>query len=151
MHEKLQWLPPLSWYRDEQKEMQMNRKIKVKVIAICLLAMTLAASWPARANTIFLNCPGAPYGDTLSVDLTKNTVDNYPAIINATTIHWQHSVPCADCTASNPGTVTQVYYIDRTTGILKIYDEFNYQDGTHQRTGPFTHPCTVTHAPATKF
>jgi hypothetical protein len=77
----------------------MNRHNKIKRIAFCTLATTLAASCPALANTIFLNCPGAPFGNTKTVDLAKNTVDNYPAIINATLIMWQQNVACADCTA----------------------------------------------------
>jgi hypothetical protein len=129
----------------------MRSRAIIVAMSFCLLMSALTASRPAAANTIFLNCPGAPYGDVVTVDLTNNTVDRYPATINATTIHWQHDERCANCTPSNPGTVIQVYYLDRTTGMLKVYDEFNYQDGTHQKTGPFTYTCTVGRAPATKF
>ncbi|HEY5069202.1 MAG TPA: hypothetical protein VII37_05430 [Candidatus Acidoferrum sp.] len=132
----------------------MNRDIKIKAIAFGVLAGTLMSSWPARANTIFLQCPGAPsdYADTLTVDLTNNTVNNHSAKkINKTAIDWQHDVKCGDCTSSNPGTATQIYHLDRTTGNLAIHDEFHMQDGTGGRNGPFTYHCAVGHAPATKF
>jgi hypothetical protein len=130
---------------------QVNRDIKIKAAAFCVLVGASTASWSAAAKTIFLNCPGAPYGDVLTVDLTNSTVDGHAATINATTFHWKHNERCASCTASHPGTAMQVYYLDRTTGILKIYDYFNYEDGTQEKTGPFTYTCTVGQAPATKF
>jgi hypothetical protein len=122
-----------------------------RAAAVSVLAAALMAPWPAVANTIYLKCPGAPYGDVLTIDLTNNTVDSHAATINATAISWRHNERCATCTASNPGTAIQIYDLDRTTGILKIYDEFSYQNGTREKTGPFTYTCTVTRAPATKF
>jgi hypothetical protein len=130
---------------------EMRNAAVILATAFGVLGAALTTSWPAVANTIYLKCPGAPYGDVLTVDLTNNTVDQHPATINVTAISWRHNERCASCTASNPGTAIQVYYLDRTTGILKVYDEFNYQDGTHEKTGPFTYTCTVSRAPATKF
>jgi hypothetical protein len=129
----------------------MRNVVVTLVAASSVLAAALTASWPAAANTIYLKCPRAPYGDVLTVDLSNNTVDGHSAMINATAISWRHNERCASCTASHPGTAIQIYDLDRTTGILKIYDEFNYADGTHEKTGPFTYTCTVTSAPATKF
>jgi len=130
---------------------EMRTAVVKLATASSVLAMALTSSWPAVANTIFLTCLGAPYGDVLTVDLTNNTVDGHSAMINATAISWRHNERCASCTASNPETAIQIYDLDRTTGVLKIYDEFNYQNGTHEKTGPFTYKCTAGPKPATKF
>jgi hypothetical protein len=111
---------------------------------------------PALANTIYLVCPEAPYGD-LTIDLTNSTVSmqvggsTYPARINVTSIHWEHPERCADCTSSDPGTVTQTYDLDRATGILRVNDIFLMRNGPNRHGGPFTYPCTVGRAPTTKF
>ena len=130
---------------------EMRNPVVTLAAASSVLAAALTASWSAAANTIYLKCPRAPYGDVLTVDLTNNTVDGHSATINATAISWRHNERCATCTPSNPGTVIQIYDLDRTTGTLKVYDEFSYADGRREKTGPFTYTCTVTRAPVTKF
>ena len=103
---------------------KMNRIIKIKAISFCVLAGALIASWPAAANTIFLTCPGAPYGDVLTVDLTNNTVNNVPATINATAFDWQ--------TRNDYGggiIRTKIWHIDRAAGTLKFTLSTQFANG----------------------
>ena len=135
----------------DEKAAKRNEAVRSGIVSFGIAACALTASSKAQAETIFLICPNAPYGDVVSVDLTKRTVNDYPATINATGIMWRHPERCANCTPDNPAEVIQSYYIDRTTGILKVYDHFSYRDGTQNRSGPFTHTCKLGKAPRTKF
>lgn len=55
----------------------MSRLGRIAAITLCGLAMPLAVSLPAQAETIFLKC-----GDgTMSIDMTNHTVDGKPANI----------------------------------------------------------------------
>jgi hypothetical protein len=128
--------------------------LKIKAVVFCAATAIVAVSFPALANTIFLKCPSANNTDaeTLTVDLTKKTVNNYAARINATSIHWEHNLVCgAECTPSNPGTAVQIYDLDRTTGSLSIHDEWRYLSGVNESNSIHNFTCAVGNAPATKF
>lgn len=128
--------------------------LKIKAIVICAATAVVAVSYPAVANTIFLKCPSASNTDaeTLTVDLTNRTVNNYPATINATSIHWEHNVVCgAECPPSNPGTAVEIYDLNRTTGNLGIHVEWHYLSGVTESNSIHNFACNVGNAPATKF
>jgi hypothetical protein len=108
----------------------MNRGIKFA--PFCVLATTLTASCPARANTIIFQC-----GTSFAVDLKNNTVNNQPATINATAIDWHLTPGTADAT----GVVN--YHIDRTTGILTENFTYRLPNGSTQSDVPTTYRCTV--------
>jgi hypothetical protein len=114
----------------------MNRGSKF--VPFCVLATTLTASYPARADTIFFQC-----GTSFAVDLTNNTVNNQPATINATAIDWQLTPGPADDT----GVV--YYHIDRTTGILTENFTYRLPNGSTQSDDPTTYRCTLSSAPRT--
>ena len=124
-------------------------------VMLVTLAMLMASSQGASAGTIFLACPSAVNTDaaTLTVDVTNNTVNNYSAKIDTTSIDWEHNVPCEDCTGPFAVTkpVRQTYHLDRTTGTLTVVDKFSRVDGNDAINGPFTYACTVSSAPSTKF
>lgn len=128
--------------------------LKIKVVVFCATIAIVAASFPAFANTIFLKCPSASNTDaeTLTVDLTNRSVNNYPARINATSMHWEHSLVCGtECPPSNPGTAVQIYDLNRTSGNLSIHDEWHYLSGVTESNSIHNFACTVGNAPATKF
>ena len=112
-------------------------------LAVCLVA--LAVSWPARANTIFLQCAD---GVNFTVDLINNTVNNYPAQINPTSIDWQQKMN----TTSSGVTGDAQYHIDRITGTYSLSVTLHSADGSPlgtQQRAPIS--CTAGSAPATKF
>ncbi len=135
----------------------MNRNSKIKAIVFCVLAAASLASWPARAETIFLKCDqGADWGDkrfiTLTIDLTNNTANNLPATINATAIDWQEQT--RPLTLSSGVTVSATIYnhVDRITGSYTESVVFHVSSGEHGADPPpRTYPCTVGSAPPTKF
>jgi hypothetical protein len=108
----------------------MNRGIKF--VPFCVLATTLTASCPARANTIIFQC-----GTSFAVDLKNSTVNNQPATINATAIDWHLTPGPADDT----GVI--YYHIDRTTGILTENFTYHLPNGSTQSGDPTTYRCTV--------
>ena len=108
----------------------MNRSIKF--VPFCVLATTLPASYPVRADTIIFQC-----GTSFAVDLTNNTANDQPATINATAIDWQLKPGPADDT----GVV--YYHIDRTTGILTENFTYPLPNGSTQSDDPTTYRCTV--------
>ena len=108
----------------------MNRSIKF--VPFCVLATTLPASYPVRADTIIFQC-----GTSFTVDLKTNTVNNQPATINATAIDWHLTPGPADDT----GVV--YYHIDRTTGILTENFTHRRPNGSTQSDDPTTYRCTV--------
>jgi hypothetical protein len=112
----------------------MNRRSKF--VPFCVLATTLTASCPARANTITFQC-----GTSFAVDLKNNTVNNQPATINATAIDW-HLTPGP---ADDMGVIN--YHIDRTTGILTENFTYHFVNGSTQSGDPTTYHCTVDSAP----
>jgi len=107
----------------------MNRGIKFA--PFCVLATTLTASCPARANTIIFQC-----GVSFAVDLKNHTVNNQPATINATAIDWHVALEPADDT----GVI--YYHIDRTTGILTESFTYHLPNGSTQSDDPTTYRCT---------
>ncbi len=125
--------------QDRKGEVEMNRNSKLKAIAFCVLAAASLASWPARAETIYLDC-GA---DKITVDLTNNTASNanftVPATINERAIDFV-----------SPGeTVWGHYHIDRTQGTLALTVTYRFPKVTKTRT--YTYPCTVGTPPPAKF
>jgi hypothetical protein len=125
----------------------MNRYLKFKVIAFCVLVTSLAASGAARAETIFLICPGLYPTSTITVDLANNTVNNYPAKIDATSIDWREGpVPANEGTA-----MTRVRHIDRTAGTVTGYTSFDKEGNIQGSGATSTVACTVGSAPPTKF
>jgi hypothetical protein len=120
----------------------MNRDIKIKSIAFCVLAIALAVSWPARANTIFLTCGS----NSFTVDLTNHTVNNLPASITSTAIDWQKT------SYPEPGGSAVSYsHIDRIAGTYMTYFTAHFPNGVTNDSPRDTHPCTAGSAPATKF
>ena len=124
----------------------MNRDIKMKAIALSVLATTLAVSWSARAETIFLQCAEHGSSSTYTVDLTNNTVDNHPANINQTSIDWQYNIG-----SQTPGLTAVLHkHIDRTTG--QVTTTATYNNNGQISTGyDGPHSCTVGGPPPTKF
>lgn len=127
----------------------MNRDIKTKAIAFCLLTAAVVSSSPAQAKTIYLVCPGASDSTTstgtYTVDLTNKTVNNFPATINATAFDWQKR------TDYGGGIIrTWTWHIDRTAGAITITLSTHFANG-HVAADTATHPCKVSSAPSTKF
>jgi hypothetical protein len=114
----------------------MNRGIKL--VRFWMLATTLPASYPVRADTIIFQC-----GTSFVVDLTNSSVNDLPAIINATAIDWQLKPGPADDT----GVV--YYHIDRTTGILTENFTYHLPNGSTQSDYPTAYRCIVGSAPRT--
>jgi hypothetical protein len=114
------------------------------------LAMLLASSQTARAETIFLTCTGEGNPITFTVDLTNNTVDNLPAAIDATSIDWQKTYtpeggkPCDIAGEKN--------HIDRTSGTFKRIATIHFCNGVEKELGPIPlMTCTKGSAPVTQF
>ena len=119
--------------------------MKHVLAALAVCSITLTAAWSARAETIFLTCPRF---DPLTIDLTNNTVNNFPATINATAIDWESpSRP----TAPAGTTVVVRFHIDRTTGILSQYEIFHLPTGQQQGNSYTNGICAVGGHPTTKF
>jgi hypothetical protein len=116
--------------------LKINYDIKIKTIALCVLATALTASWSARAETIFLKCGNM---DTITVDLTKNTVNNQPANITPIAIDWDYVNKYGDVH----------YHIDRTAGTLRYSGTYYTQNGD-TAIPQSTDPCTFG-SPPTKF
>lgn len=121
----------------------MNSDIKIKVIAVSLLATALTASSPARADTIFLICGGNDF----TVDLSKNTVNNEPAAINPTAIDWEVIL-----IPSNEGTSGTLHnHIDRTTATYTSSVTYVSRGGGNLGTVADTKPCALGSPPRPKF
>ena len=112
----------------------MNRGSKF--VPFCVLATTLTAPCPARANAIIFQC-----GISFVVDLKNKTVNNQPATINAKAIDW-HLIPGL---TDDTGVIN--YHIDRTTGILTEIFTYHFANGSTQSGDPTTYHCTVDSAP----
>jgi len=106
----------------------MKPRIKIGIIACGVLATALAATLPARAETIFLKCGTF---NVTTVDLTKKTVNNNPASITLTSIDWE-----------THGEFVVHLHIDRVAGTETI-------EHHGQRFAP--EPCNTVKKPATKF
>jgi hypothetical protein len=52
---------------------------RAALVALAMLAASAEAAW---AETIYLKCTGNGNSDTLTVNITKSMVNNYPATIN---------------------------------------------------------------------
>src|ERR1700682_593573 len=98
-------------------------------LAVFLLATTLIASRPARAETIFLKCGSM---DVFAVDLTKHTVDNAPANITPVAIDWHNVNQYADVH----------FHIDRTAGTIRRSGTYFRPDGNIP-IPPSIDSCTV--------
>jgi hypothetical protein len=112
-----------------------------------LIALTIAltgASAEARAETIFLKCGSFDF----TVDLTHSTVNNLPAMINATAIDWVKG----PYDAGSGYTAKEFYHIDRAAGTVTRRNETVSPSG---EPGPAplgsTDSCTAGSAPATIF
>jgi hypothetical protein len=103
-----------------------------KFAPLCVLAIILTTSCPARATTIIFKC-----GTSFAVDLKNKTVNDLPATINATAVDWQLTPEPAHDT----GVVR--YHIDRITGILTEYFTYHLPNGSTQSDDPTTYRCTV--------
>jgi hypothetical protein len=121
--------------------------------ALVALALLAASSQAARAETLFLECtyrfPGGNDAATnnYTIDLAKNTVNNYPATINETAIDWVEERSYSSGTTS-----TRRCHIDRTRGTLIGQDTTCHPDGTcNTRPWAGAFICTKGRAPATKF
>jgi hypothetical protein len=116
---------------------------RAPLVALALLA---ASAHPASAETLFLKCNMDSAPDvhaTLTIDLTKGTVNNQPATINETAIDWQTPLTGAV-------TATEYDHLDRTTGTMT--EKITYHLAKGDRTSdPSTYTCTKTSAPAKKF
>jgi hypothetical protein len=122
----------------------MNRQSNI--IVFCALAVAMTASWAARANSIFLTCPGLYPTAAVTVDLTNSTVNNYPAKINTTSIDWREGPE-----PSNGMSMTRVRHIDRIAATVMGYTQFEKQGEIQGSSGTTTQRCTVGTAPPTKF
>jgi hypothetical protein len=107
-------------------------KRSIKVAPFFVLVSIFAASCPARAKMITFQC-----GTSFIVDLTNNTVNHQPALIDQTAIDWQLKPGPTDDT----GVVD--YHIDRTTGILTEKFTYHLPNGRTQSDDPTTYRCTV--------
>ena len=100
-------------------------------VAVILAALVVMAVSPqlARADTLFLKCGTF---SPLTIDLTRNTVNNIPANITPISIDWTNS----------QGEFPVNLHIDRVAGTLTFEHH-----GTHF--GPET--CAAVSQPPTKF
>jgi len=120
--------------------LKVTRPARVTLVA---LAIVVASSQIARAETIFLKCSEGIY----TVNLTKSTVDNHPATINETSFDWVVNWPPDQGTNS-----TSQFHIDRTAGTLDVVITTCFRNGICRqlpRVPPST--CTKASAPSTKF
>ena len=109
------------------------------VLAVCLAA-SIGAS--ARAQTIFLTCGTS----SITVDLTNNTVNNFPAKINATAIDWQSQKPYP-----SGQTAIAYWHIDRIAGTATHYFTLSGTAGKPVTSAVETESCTRSSRPPTKF
>lgn len=115
----------------------MMRDYQIKFLASCLLVTALASSTLARAETIFIRCE---YIDKLSINLSKNTVNNTPADITPIAIDWEIANQYGDFH----------FHIDRTLGTLTTSGTYYRPDG-NVPIPRSTVSCTPVDKPATKF
>ena len=125
----------------------MNRDGRL-IAFFFVLAITLTASWPVRAETIFLTCNQG----TFTIDLTNKTVNNLPATINATSIDWEVHTTYPDDGTTYSGQV----HIDRTSGLMTSSGTLCFGSGGYKgtcRPGPSGPPtaCTKGEPPPVKF
>ncbi len=118
-------------------------------VVFVALAMLVASSQTARAETIFLTCNIGTNTKTFTVDLTNNTVNNLAAAIDATSIDWQSTEPQE---SGRPGDSNlEKNSIDRTSGTFKRIITIHFANGFVTDMGPITGTCTKGGAPATQF
>lgn len=130
-----------SMHCHDNEEMQMNRGIKSRAIAFCLLTAVVVSSSPAQAKTIYLVCDTITY----TVDLINKTVNNVPATINTTAFDWQKR------TDYGGGIIrTWTWHIDRAAGAITTTLSTHFANG-HVAADTATRPCKVSSAPSTKF
>ena len=106
-------------------------------VTLASLAVLLASSQMAIAETIFLKCDQM---DMFTVDLTKHTVNNGPANITPIAIDWDNINKFADVHL----------HIDRATGVLTTSCVY-YRDDGDVPIPESTTDCTKDAAPDTKF
>jgi hypothetical protein len=109
-------------------------------LAICLVVS--AGATVARAETIFLTCGKF----NITVDLTNNTANNFPAKINTTTIDWQvqQSYPSGQ-------TAIAYWHIDRVAGTATHYFTLSGTAGSPVTSAKETESCARSSRPPTKF
>jgi hypothetical protein len=111
-------------------------------VALATLAILVASSQVARADTIFLQCDTHTY----TIDLTNDTVDNHPATINPTAIDWQTTQDFG-----NGGSAINYNHIDRTAGTARYGHTVHFPNGVVKDLDAQTASCTKVSAPPTKF
>src|SRR5579872_7354540 len=110
------------------------------LLAICVAA--LAGATVARAETIFLTCGKF----SITVDLTNNTANNFPAKINATAIDWQAQQPYP-----SGQTAIAYWHIDRVAGTATHYFTLSGTAGSPVTSAKETETCARSSRPSTKF
>lgn len=115
----------------------MMRDYKIKFFASCLLVTALASPMLAQAETIFIKCKNV---ETISINLTNNTVNNIPANIRPTAIDWEIVNQYGDFH----------FHIDRTLGTLITSGTYYRSDGNHP-IPQSTVSCAAVNQPTTKF
>lgn len=131
--------------------------MKRTLVAVAVSFVALTASWPARADMLYLVCryPKAENprfvkaADTkLDIDLTNNTVTGeygvYPATISATSIYYK-----MDFTNTNPHQVQEIH-IDRTKGTI-AWSSYMYTNVTIPGATYIGHCTSSATPPRTKF
>jgi hypothetical protein len=118
-----------------------NSAVRIILAAFAVLAISSRA---VRAETIFLHCGESQSNYT--VDLTNNTVDNYPATINATSIDWTETPPPDQGTKS-----VGHFHIDRIAGTLTYQWSTHFANGRTADLPRATISCAVSSPPPTKF
>lgn len=104
--------------------LKLNGSTGAALVALVMLAVSSQA---ALAETIYLKCGSF---NPLVIDLTKQTVNSYPANITPLSIAWDQNNQAGN----------EHYEIDRAAGTLRMSGFV-----------PGTDTCTKISAPATKF
>jgi hypothetical protein len=111
------------------------------LLALAIWLVALTASQPTFAQTIYLKCSANNIPDDIyTIDLAKQTVNNLPASITATSIDWHNENQTGD----------NHIVIDRTTG-NRIFDVLYHTRQGDKRFRDDAGICTSVSAPQTKF
>jgi hypothetical protein len=115
---------------------------RILVWVTCCVALTVSS--PARANMIYLQCGS----DSLTVDLTNNTVNRLPANVTATAIYWEYRSPTNEI-----GYAITYNHIDRAAGTHSNHTLYFLADGHNEYgAGKSNQRCAVSRSPPpTKF
>lgn len=125
----------------------MNRDMTSKAVALAVLAATLGTASAASAKTMFLNCNLGGDEESITVNLSNNTVDNTPAKITLTSIDW--NIPGEILVGGQRKASTDTFHIDRKTGVytqqqiaLAHYANGSFRPEERGQTTKYTTRCT---------